>query len=76
MTDKEFMEFMQSLNEEHEPDGYPCVKTKDINRLLDIIASLQKENDVLKDRIQVCQKVMGIYQDRAKGVLIVGENAY
>ena len=37
MNEKEFLETMELLNNDHFHSGYPCVQMRDINRLLEII---------------------------------------
>jgi hypothetical protein len=41
-TEKEFLERMQGLNNDHFHDGWPAVQMRDINRLLEIIGQRDK----------------------------------
>jgi hypothetical protein len=37
MDDKEFVDDMRTYRLDHLPDGYPCVQTQQIDRLIEII---------------------------------------
>jgi len=39
-SDKEFIKRIKLLEIDHKPEGYPCIKMKDISRLLLIIEKL------------------------------------
>jgi len=58
MTDTEFVEDMRTLREEHEADGYPCVQTWQIDRLIAIIEGLTAERDLFrKEMLALIQEV-------------------
>lgn len=45
---KELVQRMRSLEADHEPDGWPAVRMRDISALCDAIEILQQRYDALK----------------------------
>ena len=48
MTDAEFIEDMRAYRQDHQPDGYPCVQTWQIDRLIEIIDRLTSDIDAIR----------------------------
>ena len=48
MTDAEFIEEMRTYRLDHLPDGYPCVQTWQIDRLIEIIDRLTSDIDAIR----------------------------
>ena len=41
MNDQDLIEKLRLLEKDHEPEGYPSIKMKDISRLLDILEEIE-----------------------------------
>ena len=55
---QELIERLRSFEIDHEPDGWPGVRMRQISAMCDAIESLLAENERLKHNLQVTEQTM------------------
>ena len=65
MNYQELIERLRSFEIDHEPDGWPGVRMRQISAMCDAIESLLAENERLKHNLQVTEQTMREYQELA-----------
>ena len=76
---KDHIEFMRGLSLDHDPDGWPAVRMRDITRMCDIAESIVPGLDRLQERLQagaMIRQEEGVWQLRtANGEVIATGNS-
>ena len=62
---KELIERLRSFEIDHEPDGWPGVRMRQISAMCDAIESLLAENERLKHNLTTTEQTMREYQELA-----------
>ena len=62
---KELIERLRSFEIDHEPDGWPGVRMRQISAMCDAIESLLAENERLKHNLATTEQTMREYQELA-----------
>ena len=65
MDYKELIERLRSFEIDHEPDGWPGVRMRQISAMCDAIESLLAENERLKHNLTTTEQTMREYQELA-----------
>ena len=65
MDYREQIERLRSFEIDHEPDGWPGVRMRQISAMCDAVESLLAENERLKHNIAVTEQTMREYQELA-----------
>ena len=65
MDYKELIERLRSFEIDHEPDGWPGVRMRQISAMCDAIESLLAENERLKHNLTSTEQTMREYQELA-----------
>ena len=65
MNYQELIERLRSFEIDHEPDGWPGVRMRQISAMCDAIESLLAENERLKHNLAVTEQTMREYQELA-----------
>ena len=65
MNHQELIERLRSFEIDHEPDGWPGVRMRQISAMCDAIESLLAENERLKHNLSTTEQTMREYQELA-----------
>lgn len=65
MNYQELIERLRSFEIDHEPDGWPGVRMRQISAMCDAIESLLAENERLKHNLTTTEQTMREYQELA-----------
>ena len=65
MNHQELIERLRSFEIDHEPDGWPGVRMRQISAMCDAIESLLAENERLKHNLTSTEQTMREYQELA-----------
>ncbi len=65
MNHQELIERMRGFEIDHDPDGWPAIRMRDISAMCDAIESLLAENGRLKHNLTTTEQTMREYQELA-----------